>query len=391
MRRLVAAALLLALAGCVAPQPGGKPAAPGPMALSPVAFNALPGWQADQQSGALTAFRASCAHMAATLGGSGDAAKYGGTSAQWQPACAAAASVPDSDAAARAFFEAYFQPNAISQNGSANGLFTGYYEPEVRGSRAPGPGYETALLAKPSDLISVDLGAFADDLKGRHITGRIEKAGFVPYYDRAEIEAGALRARRLEFLWLADPVDAFFLQIQGSGRVKLQDGRVIRVTYAAQNGRPYVPIGRVLADQGDIPLDKVSLQSIRAWLDAHPGEAADMMNRNPSYVFFRELTGLKPDEGPPGAMGAQLTPGRSAAIDRAYLPLGAPLFLDTTDPLDGTPLRRLLIAQDLGGAIKGAVRADIFFGWGDDAEARAGKMRGHGQAYVLLPRPPAAH
>lgn len=190
-------------------------------------------------------------------------------------------------------------------------------------------------------------------------------------------------------MWLADPIDAFFLQIQGSGRVRLPDGRIVRVSYAAQNGRPYVAIGRVLADEGQIPLDQVSLPSIRAWLVAHPERAAEVMNRNRSFVFFRELPGARPDQGPPGTEGAPLTPGRSAAVDRSVLPMQAPVFIDTTDPLDGTRLQRLLVAQDTGGAIKGAVRADIFFGWGADAEARAGHMRGRGSMVVLLPKPAA--
>ncbi len=361
------------------------------MALISVTYAALPGWQTDHQAETLAAFRLSCAHLTENLGGNGQAASLGGTASAWQPACVAAASVSATDSDARAFFESWLQPFALSQDGNPSGLFTGYYEPEMRGARAPGGEYEVPLLAKPNDLVSVDLGAFADDLKGRRITGRIEKTSFVPYYDRAEIEGGALRSRRLEFLWLAYPVDAFFLQIQGSGRVRLADGRIIRVNYAGQNGRPYVPIGRVLMERGQIPRDQVSLQTIRAWLDAHPSEAAEVMNTNPSFVFFREVTGLKPEDGPPGALGAQLTPGRSVAVDRAYIPLGAPLFIDTTDPLDGQPFRRLMVAQDTGGAIKGAVRADIFYGWGADAEARAGKMRGQGRAFVLLPRPQAAH
>jgi membrane-bound lytic murein transglycosylase A len=385
MKRLLAGLLLLAVAGCVAPQPP-TPSGPGEMSLQKVGFDALPDWTADDHREALAAFRSGCAHMSENLGGGGDAARLGGTAADWQPACAASAEVGPGEPAARGFFETWFQPYAIAQGGSTDGLFTGYYEPEVQGSRVEGGPYRYGLLAAPGDLITVDLGAFSDDLKGKHIAGRIEGRNFVPYYTRAEIEAGALARQRLEFLWLNDEIDAFFLQIQGSGRVRLPDGRVLRVTYAGQNGRPYVPIGRVLMDRGEIPRDQVSLQSIRAWLEAHPGEADSMMNQNPSFVFFRELTGARADQGPPGALGAPLAPGRSLAVDRAFLPLGAPVFVDTTDPLDNTPWRHLGVAQDLGGAIKGAVRADIFYGWGKDAEARAGKMRGRGRAFVLLPK-----
>jgi membrane-bound lytic murein transglycosylase A len=393
MKWLLPAGLLLVLAGCVPPPGATPPTATGEaarpvMGLTAVGFDQLPGWPQDHAAQALAPFVAGCAKMGDTLGGSGEAATRGGTAGAWKPACDAARAVPaGNDSAARAFFEEAFQPYAIRADGKDSGLFTGYYEPEMAGSRSPGAGYDVPLLARPADLISVDLGAFADDLKGRRITGRLQQgAALVPYFDRTEIEAGALRSKRLELIWLADPVDAFFLQIQGSGRIRLPDGKVARVTYAAQNGRPYVPIGRVLADQGAIALDQVSMQTIRAWLAAHPAEAARVMDRNPSYVFFREMAGVRPDEGPPGALGVALTPGRSVAVDRGYLPLGAPVFVDTTDPLDGSRLQRMTVAQDLGGAIKGPVRADIFFGWGRDAENHAGQMHQQGRAFVLLPK-----
>lgn len=379
LRLLLAA---LALSGCA--QQTTRPPSAG-TTLTPLAYSALPGWSEDHQGEALTAFITGCAHLPPLPGGTGLAATLGGTAQSWQPACTAAAQTAKTDTQARTFFEAWFTPYAI-QTPNTQALFTGYYEPEIPGSRAPGPGTDVGLLATPPDLITADLGSFSDDLKGHHITGRIEGHSFVPYYTRAEIEAGALSAKRLEFLWLANPIDAFFLQIQGSGRIRLQDGRIVRVSYAAQNGRPYVAIGRVLADMGEIPLDQVSLPSIRAWLNSHPDRAADIMNRNPSFVFFRELPGARPDQGPPGSAGAPLTPGRSAAIDRTQLPLQAPVFITTTDPLNNTPWRHLLIAQDTGGAIKGPTRADIFFGWGPDAEALAGHMRGHGAMFVLLPK-----
>jgi membrane-bound lytic murein transglycosylase A len=394
MRRLIAAGAMLALAlsGC-----GQEPAktltpaatAPAQMGLSAVGFDKLPGWTADHAAEAVPPFLASCGRMAdESLGGSGEAAKRGGMPAFWRTACEAAAAVPPGDdAAARAFFEARFQPYAVTSNGSPTGLFTGYYEPEVRGARSPGGGYDVPLLSRPNDLITADLGTFSDDLKGRRVTGRVQSGQLVPYYDRGEIVRGALNGKRLEILWLADRVDAFFLQIQGSGRVRLPDDRVVRVSYSGQNGRPYVPIGRVLADQGQIPLEQVTMQSIRAWLESHPAEAEAIMDRNPSYVFFRELNGVRPDEGPPGAMGAALTPGRSIAVDKTFIPLGTPVWVDTTDAVDGTKLQRLMVAQDLGGAIKNPVRADIFFGWGHAAEDRAGRMHQPGTEYMLLPKP----
>jgi membrane-bound lytic murein transglycosylase A len=388
--RLQVALAVLGLAACVQQLPPGA-TTPGGMILSPTSFESLPGWQQERPAEAIAPFLASCAVLARTpdlaLGGAGEAARRGGSPLQWRAACDAARAVPaGDDAAARRFFETQFQPWAVSAGGDPNGLFTGYYEPEVRGARSPGGAFRTPLLGRPTDMIQVDLGTFTPDLQGRHMTGRIDHGTLLPYWDRAAIESGVLDRQRLGILWVADPIDAFVLQIQGSGRVVLPDGRVVRVTYAGQNGRPYVPIGRVLADRGQIPLEAVSMQSIVAWLKAHPAEAPGIMDQNPSYVFFRELIGARPDSGPPGALGAPLTPGRSAAVDRNFLPLAAPLWIDTTDPLSGGKLQRLFVAQDIGGAITGAVRADIFWGWGEDAAERAGRMRSHGTSTVLLPR-----
>ncbi len=388
--RRLAPLAAVALAACVQQPPAVVTGHAVTMTLAPVAFGQLPGWGEDHPAEAVPAFLAGCAALARNpdqnLGGFGDAASRGGTPGQWREACDAARALPPGEAAARGFFETYFQPWAITDKGDPKGLFTGYYEPEVRGARSPSGAYRTPLLGRPTDMIQVDLGDFVPDLKGRHITGRLQHGQLVPYWDRSAIEAGALDHQRLGILWLASPIDAFVLQIQGSGRVLLPDGRVVRVTYAAQNGRPYVQIGRVLADRGQIPLDQVSLQSIRAWLVAHPDQATELMDQNPSYVFFRELVDARPQDGPPGSLGAPLTPGRSAAVDRNFIPLGAPVWLDTTDPLTGHPLQRLMMAQDIGGAIKGPVRADIFWGWGSEAEEKAGKMRQPGTEYVLLPR-----
>jgi membrane-bound lytic murein transglycosylase A len=392
----MAAFALLAVFGCT-PAQSPAPTTPAPqaaaaphtMSLTPVGFDHLPGWSKDSVAAALPAFLAGCRAMNpnAALGGSGEAAALGGSPADWRAACNAGRNVRQNDeAAARAFFEQFLQPYAITDNGSSEGLFTGYYEPEVLGARTPGPGFATPLYGRPSDIVQADLGAFSDDLKGRTLSGRVVDGKFVPYFDRTAIDHGALAGRRLEILWLADKVDAFFLEIQGSGRVRLPDGEVVRVSFAGQNGRKYVAVGRVIADRDHIPPSQISLQSIRTWLADHPADAATVMEQNPSYVFFRELSGTRADQGPPGSLGAGLTPGRSAAVDRSFLPMGAPLWIDTTDALTGAPLQRLLVAQDTGGAIKGPIRADVFWGWGRDAEARAGKMRQQGSAYVLLPR-----
>lgn len=377
-----AGALMALLSACAQLPPGAMvptaqgtrievPQTPGP-SLTPVAFTQIPGWQTDRLSDALPAFLIGCAKLNASpgmlLGGTGLAASLGGTGGSWAQACATANTVlPQDDAAARTFFETQFQAYVLSTDGSAQGLFTGYYEPELRGSPVRTAQFQVPLYRRPADL-----------------------AGHRPYYTRSQIERGALANRHLEMLWVDNPIDAFFLEIQGAGRVELPDGRTVRVSFDGQNGRPYVAIGRVLVDRGEMTLPQVSLQSIRAWLDQHPAQARELMDQNPSYVFFKELRSTGPEQGPPGALGVQLTPWRSAAVDKSFVPLGAPLFLDTKDALDGTtPFQHLLMAQDLGGAIKGTVRADIFFGWGPDPTERAGRMRQNGFAYLLLPKAPA--
>ena len=391
MRRAGGLLAALALAAC-AVQPKPAPPPVPAMALTAVPFSAVPGWNDDHLAAVLPPLRRECAKLAdmsddATLGGEGAAARLGGTAGQWRPLCAAAAAVPaGDDAAARAMLEQALQAYAIAGGGQTQGLFTGYYEPQVDGATQRGGRYQTPLLGRPHDLVQADLGAFATDLKGRSIYGRVADGRLVPYYDRAQIERGALAAQHLAMLYLADPIDAFFLEIQGSGRVRLPNGRIVRVTYDGQNGRPYVPIGRLLIERGELTRAEVSLQTIRAWLVAHPDQAPALMDANPSYVFFTLLPNTPPDQGPPGALGVALTPGRSLAVDRHFLPMGAPVFVATSNPLDGAPWQHLLLAQDLGGAIKGPVRGDIFFGWGAGAEAMAGRMKQPGTAYLLLPR-----
>jgi membrane-bound lytic murein transglycosylase A len=309
--------------------------------------------------------------------------------ADWLPLCAEAGGLPRGDnAAARQFFETRFRPwlatNVAGAQPDPFGLFTGYYEPELAGSRRRSPG-AVPLHARPADLVQVELGEFADDLRGRRTAGRVEQGRLVPYASRAQIDRGALDGRRLELLWIDDPVDAFFLHIQGSGRVRLAEGGIARVGFAAQNGHPYVPIGRVLVDRGVMTQEQVSMQSLRAWLAANPAEARGVMDQNPSYIFFREIQGLRPDEGPPGAFGAPLTPERSIAVDRAHIPLGIPVFIDVQHPLTNAPYRRVLMAQDIGGAIRGPVRGDVFWGSGDAAGDPAGRMRSRGAWWLLLP------
>ena len=372
-----------ALAGC-AP----KPPPPEALHLTPTEFTALPGWNDDRTDQALPALAASCKRLLAQpadkpVGPDGLA----GTVADWQAPCAAAAALPAGDApAARSFFQAAFQPFAARGNAGPEGLFTGYYEPELKGSLQPDPRFPVPIYRRPDDLVTVELSDFRADWKGQRIAGRVESGRLKPYYDRAAIDRGALRNKRLELAWTDDPVAAFFLEIQGSGRLVQPDGKVVRLGFSAQNGAQYVAIGRVLADAGDLPRP-VTAQAIKAWLAAHPERAAEMMEKNPSYVFFRALT----TDGPVGAQGAVLTPGRSLAVDPAFLALGVPVWLDIAYPGEpGDRLRRLVVAQDTGGAIKGPVRGDVFWGPGADADARAGSMQQQGHYYLLLPKSVAA-
>jgi membrane-bound lytic murein transglycosylase A len=363
------------------------PKAPPPdrLTLAATDFDHLAGWRADTVGAALAALRKSCDVFAkqaedAPIGPGGLA----GTAGDWRAPCAAASSVdPADDAASRSFFESAFRPFKLANNDDATGLFTGYYEAELRGSRRREGPFATPLLKRPPDLVMVELGLFRPAWRGERIAGRVEAGQLKPYASRAEIERGALAGRNLELFWVDDPVDAFFLQIQGSGRVRLQDGSTARIGYDGQNGQAYVPIGRLLADRGELPREAVSMQTIRGWLASHPDKAAALMNENPSYVFFREMSG----DGPLGAQGVVLTPGRSLAIDRAFLPLGVPLWLDLEDAAEGNGrLRRLVIAQDTGGAIRGPVRGDVFWGFGPQAAERAGMMKDRGTYYLLLPR-----
>ena len=358
-------ALSLALAACTQPFP------------HPVPFTDLPGWQSDRVAQAIPAFRESCAVIARmpadrALGGDGPLAR---DARDFAPACAAAASLPpDDEQAARAFLTRHFTPWAVGE-----GTLTGYFEPELRGSPVPTPTLSTPLLARPPALVEVDLGAFAPDLRGRRTAGLVREGRLHPFPDRAAIAGGALAGQGLELTWV-DPVDAFFLHIQGSGRVALPDGRVLRLGYAAQNGHAYVAIGRFLIESGAVSREAMSMQAIRDWLRAAPpGEAAALMARNPSYIFFRELAGLAPGKGPLGALGAPLTPGRSIAVDRTQTPLGTPVWVS------GQGVERLAVAQDTGGAIRGAARADFFTGWGDAAAEAAGPMRDPARLFVLLP------
>ena len=368
--------LAAALAACVnAPPPATPPAPSAKLALAPVAFGNLPGWAEDNLAEALPALKASCVKLAAltpdaALGPGGIA----GHGRDWIAPCREAAELPADDGAARAFFERNFQAYRLADAATGDRAFlTGYFQPKVPGAQAPRPGFAVPLYRQPDDLVEAPVG---EATAGRLVDGKLQ-----PYYSRAEIDAGALAGRGLELVWLADPIDAFFISIQGSALVSLTEGGVMAIGVAGTNGRPYVAIGRGLVARGQIPADKVSLQTIRAWLRAHPGEARSVMESNPRYIFFREIAA----GGPVGSAGVALTAGRSLAVDPAFLPMGAPIFIDSSDA-HGRPLRRLALAQDSGGAIKGPLRADFYWGAGAAAEAEAGAMQSPGRLYLLLPR-----
>ena len=365
----------------------------GHLVLTPAAFADLPGWRDDPVAQAIPALQLSCRRMASLPAGEPleSRSDFAGTVGDWRSACAAAARVPAGDGrAARAFFETNFRPFAAADGGERTGLFTGYYEALLQGSRKRSARYHVPLYGRPPELVTVDLGKFREDWHGKRLSGRLEGGALVPLPDRAAIEKGALARRGLELVWVDSPVDAFFLQIQGSGRIRLAEGGEMRVGYAADNGRTYTAIGRELVRRGVYKPEEVSMQTIRRWLESHPGEAEGLMDTNASYVFFAEVKGEGPLGGPFGAEGVPLTPGRSLAVDRQHWPLGVPLWLDATAPAPrenqpDRPLRRLLIAQDTGGAIRGPIRGDVFWGAGPEPESIAGRMKNPGRLWVLLP------
>lgn len=334
-------------------------------------FADLPGWAADDHAAALATFARSCIRIAgldaaAPLDGKTGTASIYGVAGDWQPACAAARQ-PIAPGSARGFFEHWFQPVQLP---AEKGLFTGYYEPEMRGALTRHGPYQTPVLAPPP--------------------GFKMRAGGAGFPTRGQIEDGALDRDALALVWLESPVDAFFLHVEGSGRVRLENGETVRLAFAAKSGHEYTSIGKVLIDRGAIAREEVSMQTIRAWLEANPAEGRDVMRQNESYIFFRILRNVDPDLGPPGAEQINLTPRRSLAIDREHHPLGALLWLTTRHPTpDGrgeVPFAHLMVAQDTGSAIRGRQRGDIFFGTGAEAGAIAGLMKAEGRLVALLPK-----
>jgi membrane-bound lytic murein transglycosylase A len=335
--------------------------------LRETVFSALPGWSSADLAPALSAFRRSCA-VIGTRPAQDSMGRYAGSAADWQKTCA------HLGGDARQFFEKNFVPYEFG----ADGLFTGYYEPEIRGSRERHDGYQTPVYGLPADLIRVELSQFGPQFKGEHIAGKLEGRRLVPYWTRAQIDAKGLPAARVLF-WCDDPVALFFLQIQGSGRVQFDEGGQARLQYAGENGRPYTAIGRVLVAAGRLARDRLSMQSIRDWLKANPALARGVMEADQSFIFFQEAPIGDPGLGSPGVEGVPLTPDGSMAIDLRQNVLGAPYYVAADS------IHRLLIAQDTGGAIRGPTRGDIFFGFGAAAEKDAGGLKAQGRLYVLLP------
>lgn len=348
------------------------PVAPPAVSFAASKWEMLPDWQTLDLAPTWPALLQSCNALKAKP--------------NWQAICARAGQFsPEDSAGLRGFYEEWFTPYQIlNPDGSEQGMITGYYEPKLYGSRTRSARFRYPLYAVPDDLLQIDLGEAYPQLKGMRLRGRLQGKRVVPYYSRAEIDAGSGSFKGRELFWVDNAVELFFLQIQGSGRIELPDGKLVKVGYAEQNGYSYVSIGKKLVEMGELKLEEASMQGIKSWAEKNPDKLSGLLAQNPSYVFFREL----PDglSAPLGALGVPLTNEYSLAVDARYIPLGTPVFLATTQPNSTAPLNRLMLAQDTGGAIKGAVRADFFWGFGESAGAQAGRMKQQGRLWVLFPK-----
>lgn len=354
------------------------------LSVTPSNFNALPGWGQDNLLSFIQAFDRSCDRIQKLDPEQGfSSIKQAGSNGQWQFICRQFAVEKISDTAGlKVFFETYFQPYQLGNNENATGVFTGYFEASLKGSRTQKAPYLTPLYLRPDDLVQVNLGNFRPELKGQRIAGRVVNGNLVPYESRAQITAGQWPYNNNVLVWVDDPVDAFFTQIQGSGLVELDDGSQMRIGYAGHNGYPYYAIGRELIQRSDLKKETVSMQSIRQWLEKNPNQASEVMNTNQSYIFFREIPGA----GPIGASGVALTAMRSLAVDSSWIPYGLPLWVDIAPVSENQkPIQRLVIAQDTGGAIRGPVRGDLFWGHGEQAAINAGQMNSEGRYWALFP------
>jgi len=354
----------------------------------PVAWQDIAGWSTDDHLQAYKAFRISCKSISQQQMPSAEDRALG-TSLREPCRIARALDLAD-EAKARAFFEEHFMPLRIARLGENAGFVTGYYEPVVDGSRTQTDVYNVPVYRRPSNLFVKGFTQASVGLPNKgQVFRKIGRRKLVPYYDRAEIEDGAIAGRGLEICWLKEQTDLLFAQIQGSARVRLQDGSTIRINYDAHNGYPYTPVGRVLIDRGIIPKEQMSMQKIREWMEQNPDGAKELRRQNRSYVFFREVALSDKDE-PVGAQGVPLTPGRSIAVDKSLHVYGTPFFIEGDLPIDSdtakTPFRRLMVAQDTGSAITGPARADIYYGAGPDAGRVSGRIRHNMHFVMLVPR-----
>jgi len=352
---------------------------------APLAWTDITGWNDDDHLAAYKAFRTSCKAIVAQTGPAADTKALG---ISLRDPCRAARATEITDSGkARAFFEEYFLPLQISRLGEDAGFVTGYYEPIIDGSRTKTDVYTVPVYRRPSNLFVRGFTQDSPELPNKgDVFRKIGRRKLVPYYDRGQIEDGAIAGRGLEICWLKSQTDLLFAQIQGSARVRLEDGSTVRINYAAHNGYPYTPVGRVLIDRGIIPKDQMSMQKIREWMDQNPDGAKELRRQNRSYIFFREVQLSDKDEAV-GAQGVPLTPGRSIAVDKSLHVYGTPFFIEGELPIESeqskTPFHRLMIAQDTGSAITGPARADLYFGAGADAARVSGRLR-HNMHFVML-------
>lgn len=364
-----------------------------PPILKAIEYSELDGWSKADQSASFKAFAISCLQMLDDNRAFSKNPKFGGEYSDWQDVCRAAKKLGNdvSTESARHFFENHFQAFKTADPELTNGLFTGYFEPEVSGSLTKTEQYNIPVYARPSDLILFDQ---VQKNKTGLGFGRLKNNVATPYFTRKEIESGILENQNLELLWLKSRADRFFLQVQGSGRVLLENGEIIRLAYAGKTGLPYTAIGAVLIEQGELERNIVSMQTIRKWMDDNPEKAQELMWHNKSFVFFRRLEGVSPQMGPVGAQLVNLTPNISLAVDRRYWAFGTPIWLDLNfDPKKANVTenwRSLTIAQDTGSAIRGYARGDVFWGSGETAGQIAGRMKSSGNMVVLLPKKLAA-
>lgn len=382
--RFLIFSLLFLLGACAAPT---TPIPPKSEKLNLVeeSFSSLPNWKQENFVGFAQAYERSCDRIVKKEAQSliGNDPLFG-KAQEWQIACRKFSKINKNNLSdVRVFFEQNFVPHSVRAGQNPDGLFTGYYEAALKGSKTRSGVYQYPLRARPDDLVMVDLGAFREELKGQRIAGRVTDGNLKPYETHAEILEGRLPPSQDKTLvWVDSPIDAFFIQIQGSGVVSMDDGSIMRVGYAGQNGHPYYAVGRELVKTGQLNKDDVSMQAIKDWMIKNPAKAKDLMTTNKSYVFFREVEGA----GPVGGQGVALTANRSLAIDRSLIPYGIPVWLMAEHPSGAASIHQLMVTQDTGGAIQGPVRGDYFWGYGAQAEQMAGAMKSKGRYWFLLPK-----